>query len=165
VHPTEPVECYGKAASRFTTLLLEGRNVQLEFDVERLDRYGRTLAYVWAGNTMVNLTLVREGYAQVSTFPPNVRYVDEFIEAQRDARRRERGLWGRCRSEPGIGLGGAGDGGSGGDACDASYPDVCIPTYPPDLNCDDVAFTNFRVTGSDPHGFDGNDDDGWGCET
>jgi beta-lactam-binding protein with PASTA domain len=40
-------------------------------------------------------------------------------------------------------------------SCDPSYPDVCIPPYPPALNCSDVPFTNIRVTGSDPHGFDG----------
>jgi endonuclease YncB( thermonuclease family) len=58
VHPTEPVECYGPAASRFTTGALQGRPVRLEFDVERIDRYGRTLAYVWLGAELFNETLV-----------------------------------------------------------------------------------------------------------
>jgi PASTA domain len=49
--------------------------------------------------------------------------------------------------------------------CDPSYPDVCIPPPPPYLNCDDVPYTNIRVVGSDPHGFDGYDNDGIGCET
>ncbi len=55
---------------------------------------------------------------------------------------------------------------TGGDtACDASYPDDCIPPPPPNLNCDDDGISeNFKVVGSDPHGFDG-DDDGIGCET
>ncbi|MBS3922353.1 MAG: thermonuclease family protein [Nitrosarchaeum sp.] len=47
--------------------------------------------------------------------------------------------------------------------CDSSYPDVCIPPYPPDLNCGDISYKNFRVVGSDPHRFDG-DKDGIGCE-
>src|SRR5215212_3008864 len=48
-------------------------------------------------------------------------------------------------------------------ACDPSYPDVCIPSPPPDLNCDDEGVPeNFEVSGSDPHGFDGNDNDGIG---
>jgi uncharacterized repeat protein (TIGR01451 family) len=55
-------------------------------------------------------------------------------------------------------------GGGGGGGCHPSYPDVCIPPPPPDLDCDDVPHTNFRVRGSDPHGFDG-DNDGRGCET
>jgi hypothetical protein len=55
-------------------------------------------------------------------------------------------------------------GGGGGGNCNGSYPGVCIPPYPPDLDCGDVPFTNFQVTGIDPHGFDG-DSDGVGCET
>jgi len=47
--------------------------------------------------------------------------------------------------------------------CDESYPDVCIPPYPPDLDCDEIIYSNFRVTGYDPHGFD-TDYDGIGCE-
>jgi len=47
--------------------------------------------------------------------------------------------------------------------CDSSYPDVCIPPWPPDLNCGDVRYVNFRVLPDDPHGFDG-DKDGIGCE-
>jgi hypothetical protein len=47
--------------------------------------------------------------------------------------------------------------------CDPSYPDVCIATPPPDLDCGEVSHRNFRVVGSDPHGFD-RDQDGIGCE-
>lgn len=49
--------------------------------------------------------------------------------------------------------------------CDPSYPDVCIAPYPPDLDCPQVGYTNIRVVGSDPHGLDGYDNDGVGCET
>jgi hypothetical protein len=48
--------------------------------------------------------------------------------------------------------------------CDPSYPDVCIPPYPPDLDCGEIGYSNFRVIGSDPHRFDG-DKDGIGCES
>ncbi|MBD2115169.1 MULTISPECIES: hypothetical protein [Cyanophyceae] len=47
--------------------------------------------------------------------------------------------------------------------CDPAYPDVCIPSPPPDLDCGDITHRNFTVTGDDPHGFDG-DSDGMGCE-
>ena len=47
--------------------------------------------------------------------------------------------------------------------CDPSYPDVCIPPYPPDLDCGDISYRNFRVLPPDPHRFDG-DNDGIGCE-
>lgn len=47
--------------------------------------------------------------------------------------------------------------------CDPSYPGVCIPPYPPDLDCRDLTERRFVVRGSDPHGFDRNND-GIGCE-
>jgi micrococcal nuclease len=96
VAPDRPVQCYGPEASRFTTSRLQGREVRLEFDVERLDRYGRTLAYVWADGELFNEVLVREGFATVTTYPPNVRYVDRFVAAQRAAREAGRGFWGAC---------------------------------------------------------------------
>jgi hypothetical protein len=49
------------------------------------------------------------------------------------------------------------------NSCDSSYPDVCIPVYPPDLDCDEISYSNFRVIQPDPHGFDRNND-GVGCE-
>lgn len=152
VAPGQPVECYGPAASAFTERELEGRRVRLEFDVERLDRYGRTLAYVWRGDELFNETLVRRGYAFVTTYPPNVRYVDRFVAAQRAARAHERGVWGACVA-----------GGTETD-CDPAYPDVCIPPPPPDLDCADVPYRRFTVKPPDPHSFDG-DHDGVGCET
>ena len=60
--------------------------------------------------------------------------------------------------------GGDGGGGGGGGGCDPAYPTVCIPSPPPDLDCGDIRFTNFRVRPPDPHGFD-SDNDGVGCET
>jgi micrococcal nuclease len=96
VAPDQPVECFGKEASAYTTSRIEGRTVRLEFDVERTDQYDRTLAYVWIGDELFNETLLAEGYALVTTYPPNVKYVDRFVAAQRDAREAGRGLWGAC---------------------------------------------------------------------
>jgi micrococcal nuclease len=96
VAPDQPVECYGPEASAYTRDRLEGVQVRLEYDVEREDRYGRTLAYVWLGDELFNETLVRQGYALVTTFPPNVEYVGRFTAAQRDAREHGRGLWDAC---------------------------------------------------------------------
>jgi len=76
--------------------LVEGRKVRLEFDVERRDRYGRLLAYVFLEDgRFVNAELLKEGYAQLLTIPPNVKYVDLFVGLQRQAREAKRGLWGR----------------------------------------------------------------------
>jgi micrococcal nuclease len=73
--------------------LVEGRRVRLELDVQARDRYGRVLAYVWVGDTMINAELLRQGYAQVMTVPPNVRHRDHFRTLERAARQARRGLW------------------------------------------------------------------------
>lgn len=165
VHPSEPVGCFGPAASRFTERQLEGKRVRLTFDVEREDRYGRTLAYLWLGSELFNERLVRAGFATVSTFPPNVRYVERFRAAERYARNHDRGLWGGCDPGPFEIPDLEGEGEDTGGNCDkSSYPGVCIAPSPPDLDCADVPYSNFQVTGSDPHGFDG-DNDGVGCES
>jgi len=170
VHPTVGIECYGPAASDFTTSRLEGQRVSLEFDVERTDRYGRTLAYVWNGGGLFNATLVRSGYAQVSTYPPNVKYVDRFVAAQRKARTGDRGLWGGCTEDKGATVS------SGADTSDSSGGDKCTPGYSPclppasDYDCaggsgDGPKYVEgvVEVTGSDPYGLDSNGD-GLGCE-
>jgi micrococcal nuclease len=74
-------------------LVARGDTVRLELDVQPTDRYGRTLAYVWAGDTLVNDAMLREGLAILLTYPPNVRYVDRFTASQRAARDARRGLW------------------------------------------------------------------------
>lgn len=89
-------ECYGGRASRFTERRLEGEWVRLEFDRERLDPYGRTLAYVWQDGRLFNRVLVARGYARVTIYPPNDRYEDRLRRAQRLARSEDRGLWGAC---------------------------------------------------------------------
>lgn len=92
--PRKPVQYYGKEASAFTKDLLEHRHVNLQKDISGTDRYKRLLRYVYLGDgTFVNEKLLREGYARVSTFPPDVKFADLFVEAERDAREHKRGLW------------------------------------------------------------------------
>ncbi len=93
VAPGRFIECYGKEASAKNKELVQGKIVELEKDISERDRYGRLLRYVWLGDTMINETLVREGYAQVSTFPPDVKYEQVFLAAQREAMNEEKGLW------------------------------------------------------------------------
>jgi micrococcal nuclease len=65
----------GREAAAFTKRLLDGQPVDVEQGVEKRDRYGRLLAYLWlADGSMANVTIVREGYAQPFTKSPNVRY-------------------------------------------------------------------------------------------
>ena len=73
---------------------VQGKRVRLEYDIERQDRYGRTLAYVYVGKVFVNAELVKNGYAMIYTFPPNVKYAKIFLALQQEAREAKRGLWG-----------------------------------------------------------------------
>ena len=92
-HPRRGEEPGGREATAVNRGLVLGRQVRLELDVRTRDRYGRLLAYVWVGEVMVNAELVRQGYAQVMTVPPNVRHQELFLKLQRDARASGRGLW------------------------------------------------------------------------
>jgi len=90
----EAIKAMGKRAGQFTKKLCEGKRVRLEFDVTRFDKYRRTLAYVYLEDgTFVNAQVLKEGYAQVMTIPPNVKYADYFLKLQREARDARRGLW------------------------------------------------------------------------
>jgi micrococcal nuclease len=97
--PGTPVQCFGKKATAFATKAVLGRQVTLELDAEERDRYGRLLAYVRRSNDgyFLNAELVRQGYAQVLTIPPNIKYADRFLALQRRARAESRGLWRECR--------------------------------------------------------------------
>ncbi len=102
VHPDRPVECFGPEAAAFTSRHLNGREVRLEFDVVRRDRFGRLLAFVHVDGERFNDRLLARGYARLSVVPPNGRHGRALLSAQLDARRRGLGLWGACeeRFEP-----------------------------------------------------------------
>jgi micrococcal nuclease len=87
----------GKRAAQFTkSLLPSGTSVNIEYDVERRDHYGRLLGYLWLSNgEMLNEAIIRGGYAYPLTIPPNVRYQERFLKAFHDARNAKRGLWAR----------------------------------------------------------------------
>ena len=90
-------ECYGRQASAFVERTLPlGSTVRYRLGTEERDRYGRALAYVYLdGGRFLNLLLVRRGFAQVLTIPPNVEFAERFVRAARRAREAGRGLWGR----------------------------------------------------------------------
>jgi len=92
-HPTRGEEPGGREAAEMNRRLVVGQRVRLELDVRARDRHGRLLAYVWVGDLMVNAELVRLGYAQVMTVPPNVKHQELFVKLQREARDAGRGLW------------------------------------------------------------------------
>ena len=94
VDPAEGVEPYGPQASEFTTRELSLRRVRLDFDEERMDQYGRLLAYVYLDGKMFNEALVAKGYAQAYPYPPNTAHAAQFAAAQRRAKAAELGIWG-----------------------------------------------------------------------
>lgn len=89
------VEPYGLEASDFSKQLLSGRQVVLFKDVSDTDRYGRLLRYAFLQGDplMVNERLVREGFANAMTYPPDVEYAERFVEAERAAREQSIGMW------------------------------------------------------------------------
>lgn len=99
VHPTKGLECFGEEAKLENRRLIEGKTVRLVKDVSDTDRYGRLLRYVYSGDDMINEVLVREGFAQTATYPPDVAHQEQFIEAQNEAREAGRGLWSACANE------------------------------------------------------------------
>ncbi|HLG01843.1 MAG TPA: thermonuclease family protein [Acidimicrobiia bacterium] len=97
--PRRPVECFGQEASaHMIKLLPAGTRVRVVYDVERTDRYGRTLAYLYRASDglFVNAAMVRDGFASAYTVPPNVAHADEFVALNREARETGRGLWSAC---------------------------------------------------------------------
>lgn len=97
VNPRKPIACFGREASNKNKLLVGGKFIELVKDISEKDTFGRLLRYVWVGDIFVNDYLVREGYATVATFPPDVSYQEQFLEGEREARQNNRGLWSACR--------------------------------------------------------------------
>ena len=97
VAPGRPVECYGPEASAANRRLVEGREVRVVPGAETRDRYGRLLAYVYAGPKFVNGALVRSGAADTLTIEPNSERAGELAALRRQARSEGAGMWGSCR--------------------------------------------------------------------
>lgn len=95
-HPQKGVECFGKEASDANTSLVLGKTVRLQKDVSETDRYGRLLRYVWLEDTLINETLVAEGYARAVSYPPDTLYQQKFVAVQLNAMNKKLGAWTAC---------------------------------------------------------------------
>jgi micrococcal nuclease len=152
--------CYAASATATMRSLAGDKRVQLIGDrtQTRRDRYGRLLAYVTLPTGLdVGRQLLQRGAATVyETTPPFARR-GSYAAAASAAARAGVGLYRACATPAPV-----------GGNCAPSYPDVCIPPPPPDLDCGQISFRRFRVVHNvaspDPHGFDG-DRDGVGCES
>lgn len=122
VHPKKPVQYYGREASAYTKSQLSGRYIYLEKDVSECDKYGRLLRYVWLDipqtkddlrGLCFNAQLLLGGYAHVYTYPPDIKYVDEFRVFQREAQAQGAGLWGGNSEDRAEGAHGSARGSAG----------------------------------------------------
>jgi micrococcal nuclease len=188
--------CFASDATRYAgELLPAGTRVRLVYDVQRLDPFGRTLAYVYklSDGVFVNVAVARNGFAQQLTVPPNVAHAEEFRLAAAGARTANLGLWSGCAApapsptttrpvpvtaapttQPTIARlvpttpATVAEGG-----CHPSYSGACVPTGFSDVDCAGgsgngpgyVSEKRFRVVGPDVYGLDGNDQDGIACES
>lgn len=102
--PRRPIQCFGQISTDENRRLVEGKEILIQKDVSEVDRYKRLLRYVWVPSIdsgqdlFVNDYLIRQGFAQVSSFPPDIKYQQQFMEAQTEAKENNRGLWKDCRS-------------------------------------------------------------------
>jgi micrococcal nuclease len=154
VDTPERGQCFFTRATNVTERLAASRRVVLQRDATQAthDRYGRLLAYVWLpGGHDLGLQLLRNGVARVYVYNRPFARLAVYNRAERAAKKSPNSLWRRCAARH-------------TGRCEPSYPDVCIPPPPPDLDCSDIPYRNFRVVGRDPHHFDGNHN-GIGCET
>lgn len=118
VDPKKPVQCLAEAASAKNKELVLGQYVSLIYDQEKIDKYGRTLAYVFVGDNFINLELVDLGLARAYPYAPNYAHRQDFADAQSRAQQNKVGLW------SGI--------------CDSYTPTTNLTTYnkqPPDPKC------------------------------
>ena len=183
--PESNQPCY-REATNANAALVSGKTVRLVKDVSETDRFGRLLRYVYVGEVFVNAALVEGGYAEAVEYPPDATQAVylESLEAKARATNLNcyaTGVFGgvtvtstaakvtsptsstlptatiraQSTSVPTVAKSGN---------CDPSYPTVCIPPPPPDLNCKDIPYRRFKVLPPDPHKFD-SDKDGIGCES
>jgi micrococcal nuclease len=157
--PEEGLEPYGEEATNFTRSVLEGEEVELEFDAKKKDQSGRLLAYVYPmGEQMFNEDLLEQGYGQLYTVSPNTEYEDRLEAAQEDAREADLGIWGLAKEQQ-CKLANHGNGiGEGSPGCGVAKK----PAPSGDIDCSQVDGP-VRVPPGDPNNLDP-DGDGWGCE-
>ncbi len=181
--PRKPVQCFGKEASAQAAKILSGQPVLLEEDLtqDTRDTYGRLLRYVWLPDgKLYNLEMIIGGFAHEYTYETPYKYQAVFKKEETAARERGWGFWAAtsCNGNteqaaeapqppaaPPRAASPAQPNPARKGNCDPSYPDVCIPPSPPDLDCGDIQHRRFRVLPPDPHRFDGRDNDGIGCES
>lgn len=99
VDSQKPVQCFGQEAKQKNKELVEGKVVRLERGIKERDRFCRILAYVWVENNMVNIELIKQGYARKYLLPRDSPYKQKFIDAELEAESEKKGIWRFCPKE------------------------------------------------------------------
>jgi endonuclease YncB( thermonuclease family) len=174
-----PAECYGEEArSALVSLLNTPGQLSLKTDpkLDKVDRYGRLLRYVFIGKTNINLKLVEIGAAAPYFYKGDKgQYSTQILKAAQNAKAKSLGLWKSC---PGTQLTptnavttiaaaatSTASASASGAKCDPNYAG-CIPVFPPDVDCTDIkrlGLAPVKVIGKDVHKLD-RDGDGIGCD-
>jgi len=165
-------ECYAKEAQQALAKLINRKGkVRFTTDpkLDEKDAYGRLLRYIFVGKVNINLRMIKVGAASPYFYRSELgMYSAQMLEAAKLAQERKLGLWNECPGtvlNPHRALSTQKDLiKNSNTACDVNY-DGCIPTFPPDLNCDDIrrlGLAPVRVIGKDLHRLDA-DGDGIGC--
>jgi micrococcal nuclease len=92
-------EFFARQASRQNQKLVLLKKVRLEFDKEKKDSEGRTLAYVFVKNVFVNAELIKLGFAKTNIVPPNDKYKNMFLDYEKKAKQSEKGLWQEAKKD------------------------------------------------------------------
>jgi micrococcal nuclease len=95
----EGPEFYARQAVGYNKKLVFMKKVRLEFDAKRKDEAGNMLAYVFVKKTLVNAELIRNGCARAEVAPPNLRYKDALLDAQKKAMAEDKGIWAERKSD------------------------------------------------------------------
>jgi micrococcal nuclease len=88
------IKCLAEKAREANRNLVENKEIEMEKDVSDTDKYGRLLRYVWIDGILVNEELVKNGWAEVSSFPPDIKYQERFRIKQIKAKLNDLGIWG-----------------------------------------------------------------------
>ncbi len=179
-HPSKPVQPFGPEASNFATRTLSGKQIELEYDGPKRDKYDRLLAYVWVDGKMFNQMLLEQGLARLAyVYDPPYTHYQTYMKAQNRAKRAERGIWSRDGyvTDEGFYYQSGANASSGsntrGNSSAQQTGDLPYDPNGPDRDCSDFdtqqqAQNFFEAAGgpeSDPHRLDGSDNDGKVCES
>lgn len=93
--------CQAKIAKKANQEIIANKLVRLEKDISETDKFNRFLRYVWVDDILINDYLVKKGYAQAISYPPDVKYQQQFLESQKQAKENNNGFWNKnlCKED------------------------------------------------------------------